>query len=50
MERACDVEISELIVKRAIFSIPESSGKFFSSIFLVPKKTGGIAQSSILRT
>jgi hypothetical protein len=41
MERACDVEISELIVKRAIFSIPESSGKFFSSIFLVPKKTGG---------
>ncbi len=41
MERACDVENSELIVKRAIFPIPESSGKFFSSIFLVPKKIGG---------
>ena len=41
MERACDLEVSELIVKRAIFNIPESSGKFFSSLFLVPKKTGG---------
>jgi Reverse transcriptase (RNA-dependent DNA polymerase) len=41
MERACDAEIFELCVKRAILPIPESSGKFFSSIFLVPKKTGG---------
>lgn len=41
MELACDAEISDLCAKRAILPIHESSGYFFSSIFLVPKKTGG---------
>ena len=41
MEQACDLEISELLTKHAIVPVLDSSAGFYSSIFFVPKKTGG---------
>lgn len=41
MSKACDEEISALLDKKAIVSVIDPSLGFYSSIFLVPKKTGG---------
>ena len=41
MTKACDAEVSELVRKRAIFPISYTEGGFYSSLFLVPKKSGG---------
>lgn len=41
MEKVCDKEVKDLLEKGAIFEVEDNSPGFVSSLFVIPKKSGG---------